>query len=64
MLDQHRHDDVLEAVEMRIEHVQRHLDGIEGEVVAEPDLEHVLVDMRALMAGEADEADFSSLLGL
>ena len=47
---------------MGVHHVQGHLDRIEPEVVAGRGLKHLYVELRVLMAGKADIADFSLTL--
>ena len=54
---------LLEAVVVRVHHVERHLHRVEVEVVLVRNLEHVLVDRRALVAGEADVAHLALLAG-
>ena len=61
MLKRDRHDALLEAVEMRVHDVERHLHGVEAEAVPVGRLEHVAMDRRALVAGEADVADLALL---
>ena len=63
-LHQLRQDQLLEAAEVGVHHVERHLHGVEVEAVLLRDLEHVQVDVRVLVAGEADVADLAGLLGL
>ena len=46
---------------MRIHHVERHLDRVELESVFLRDLEHVEVDARVLVPGEADVAELPRL---
>ena len=41
---------------MRVQDVEGHLHGVEAETEIVGQVEHVLVDGRALVAGEADEA--------
>ena len=54
--DQHGQHLLLEAVEVGIHHVQRHLHGVEAETVAAGDLEHLQMDLGALVPGEADDS--------
>ncbi len=57
-------DDMLdEAAEVGVHDVERHLAGVEVEVVGSALIEHTEMDRGVLMAGEADVADFSGLLG-
>src|SRR3984957_5303990 len=49
---------LFEAAKSRVESVQRHLHGVEREIL----FKHSQVDGRIFVAGEADEADFSLLL--
>ena len=51
----------LEAAEVPVERVDRHLDGVEADPVRARHLEHVQVDVGALVAGEPDEADLAGL---
>src|SRR5262249_21652489 len=60
---QHWDDLLLEALETPVQRVDRHLDGVESHSVRTGDLEHVKVDVRALVPGEADEADLAGLAG-
>ena len=46
---------------MRVEHVQRHLDGIEMEAMVTGDLQRVEVDGRVLVSREADVSDLAGL---
>src|SRR5581483_1894814 len=62
--DQFRHDEFFEAAEVGVHHVQRHLGGSKSEPVLAGCCEHVKMDMRVLVSGEADEPEFAGLLGL
>ena len=53
---------LLEAAEVRVHDVERHLHGVEAEAVLGRHLEHAQVDQRIFVAGEADEADLARLL--
>ena len=53
-----------ERAEVRVHHVDRHLHGVEAEAMLLGDLEHVQVDLRILVPGEADVADLAGLLRL
>lgn len=52
----------LEAAEVRIHHVERHLLRVEAEAVLRRHLMHPQVDERVLVAGKADETDLPRLL--
>jgi hypothetical protein len=51
----------LEAPEVCVHHVERHLDRVEAEAVRLRGVEHPVVHRRILVAGEADEADLARL---
>src|SRR5215471_2331702 len=53
----------LEALEVPVQRIDRHLHGVEPDTMGAGDLEHVEVDVRALVAGESDEADLAGLAG-
>ncbi len=53
---------LFEAVVVRVHDVERHLHGVEREFVSEGGLEHLQVNVGALVAGESDVADFALLL--
>ena len=63
VLDENRQNFLLEAVEMRVHHVERHLHGVEGELVGERGLEHLEMNVGAFVAGESDITHFPLLLG-
>ena len=54
---------LFKAAEMGIHHVERHLDRVEVESVISCNLQHVKVDVRILMAGKTDVADFARPFG-
>src|SRR5438552_6939041 len=56
-LHQDRQDLLLEALEVRVHHVQRHLDRVEPEPVLRGRLEHPLMDRGILVSREPDVAD-------
>lgn len=56
--------EVAEAAEMRVHHVERHLHGIEVEAALGRHFEHLEVDARVLVAGEADIAQLAGFFGL
>ena len=60
--DEAGHDKLRERAEVRVHDVERHLDRVEVEAVLLRDIEHIEVDMRVFVAGEADKADFAGLL--
>jgi hypothetical protein len=49
-------DVLLEAVEVRVENVERHLHGVEGKPVPSGEFDHVQVIVGMFMAREADVA--------
>jgi hypothetical protein len=49
----------LKAIEVRVHEVERHLHGIEMEVILFRLLKHVKVNVRVLVAGEADVPDLA-----
>src|SRR5258705_4882729 len=53
---------MLKTAEMGIHHIQRHLDGVEFEVVLRCSVEHSKVHYRILMPCEADVANLAGLL--
>ena len=57
-----RQHPLLEAVVVRVHHVERHLHGVEREPCAAAVSSILQVNRRALVAGEADEADLARLL--
>ncbi len=61
-LHEHRQDELLEAAVVGIHHVERHLHGVEGELVVIGRLQHREVNRRVLVPGEADEAQLAGLL--
>jgi hypothetical protein len=52
------------AAVVRVHHIQRHLYGVEGEVVFTRELEGMQVNARIFVAGEADVADLAGPLRL
>ena len=64
LLHEHGEHHLLEAAVVRVHHVERHLHGVEGELVLVGGLEHREVDVGILVTGEADEAQLACLLGL
>src|SRR5207248_8894113 len=52
----------LEAAEVRIHHVERHLHGVEMEVVLSGEVKHAQVNRRILVACETDETDVARFL--
>jgi len=62
MLDEHRQNLFLEAVKVGVHYVQRHLDGVKGEIVCERGVKHLQVDVGTLVSSESDVADLSLLL--
>jgi hypothetical protein len=61
LLDEFGQDLVFEAAKVCVHDVQRHLDGVEVEVVFGGSFEHAKVDRGIFVAGETDEAAFASL---
>ena len=61
---EHRQDVPLEAVVVGVHRVERHLHRVETEAVARSHLEHLQVDLGALVPGETDVADLARLFGL
>src|SRR3989449_2261624 len=62
LLDEPGHDLLLEAVVMRVHHIQRHLHRVEPEPVRPRGVEHPQMDGGALVTGEADVADLTRAL--
>src|SRR5256886_5705988 len=58
----HRQHFALEAAEVRIHHVERHLHGVEVEFVLSGEVEHTQVDRWILVACETDIADLAGFL--
>ena len=54
-------DELLEAAEVRIHHVERHLHRVEREALLARHFEHVEMDVRILVPGEADVAELARL---
>ena len=63
LFHQLRHHQLGKTSKMRIHQVGRHQHRIEMESVFGCDLQHVKVNMRILVAGKADEAQFAGLPG-
>src|SRR5690606_26330778 len=57
-MDEHREHPLLEALEVAVEDVERHEDRVPGIAVGE----HLEMDLRVLVAGEADVAHLALLL--
>jgi len=62
VLEQHGQNLFFETVEVRIHYVERHLNGIEREAVLGRGGQYFQMYDRAPVAGEADEANLTSLL--
>lgn len=61
LLDGNRYDLFAEPLEMRVHEIERHLHGIEDEPVLGCGVQHVQVDVGALVAGEAEEVRLAGL---
>src|SRR5437773_2990378 len=64
LLHEDLQDLLLEALEVGVHHVQRHLDRVEPEPVLRGRLEHPQMDRRTLVPREADVADLPRILRL
>ena len=64
LADEPRQHDLAEAAVVRVHHVQRHLHRVEREAVRRGDGEHVQMDVRILVTGEADVAQLARLARL
>src|ERR1035437_1096687 len=58
---EHRQHFVGKAAKMRVHHVQRHLHGVKVEIVLARVFQHAQMEIRILVAGEADVAYFARL---
>src|SRR5580765_437121 len=59
---EHRQHSFLETIEVGVHHVQRHLHGVEREAVSEGGLQHLQMDVGALVAGESNVAQLALFL--
>jgi hypothetical protein len=57
VLHQDRHDPRGETIVVGIHHFQRHLHGIEGEIVLEGGVQQVEVNLRTFMSGDTNVTD-------
>src|SRR5438876_1261600 len=64
LVPEDRQDLLLEALEVGVHHVQRHLDRVEPEPVLRSRFEHPQMDRRTLVSREADVTDPPSVLRL
>ena len=64
ILEQDGQNFLFKTIEVRVHHVERHLYSVEREAVLGSSGQHFQMDVRALVACEADEADLARLLRL
>ena len=64
VFEQDRQDSSFETVEVRVHYVERHLDSIKREPMLCSGIQHLQMDLRTLVASEADVADLACLLRL